>query len=87
MDLAAEEAVAVTPALLGFADFCDDLFNRLLQAISWRLEVRPPSKVNLGANGVSCTDGTTGREVEIGKSHRNFRKLAPSTLEAGRQKH
>jgi hypothetical protein len=53
VDLAAEEAVAVTPALFGFADFYDDFFNRLLQVISWRFEIRLPSKVNLGVNEVS----------------------------------
>ena len=39
-DLAPQEMVAVPAALLGFADFHDDLVDRLFQAVSQRLEVR-----------------------------------------------
>jgi hypothetical protein len=39
MDFAPQEVVAVPSALLGLADFHDDLVDNLLQTVSQRLEV------------------------------------------------
>ena len=40
MDLAAEEPIVVPSALLGVADFHDDLVDCLLEAVAKRFDVR-----------------------------------------------